>query len=119
MKLVPIVSAHSSFGASSCTAAPRRRSTSASTDTAVRDTLRTTLSTLEDVGRLAVGFRHRTWVSRPAGAASRFVGRHGVGDARARRAGASEYDPAAGPAVDGGDPESAVEPGLEALDVPV
>src|ERR1700733_3129100 len=74
MKLVPIVSAHPAFGASSRTAAPRRRSTRASTDTAVRDTLRTTLSTLEDVGRLAGGVRDRTGVSRPAGAASRLVG---------------------------------------------
>src|SRR5580693_6940106 len=74
MKFVPITSAHSALGASVCTAAPRRRSARASTETAVRDTPRTTASTPPELGRLAVGFRHSTWVSRPAGAASRLVG---------------------------------------------
>ena len=144
MKLVPIASAHSAFGASSCTAAPRRRSTSASTDTAVRDTLRISASTLDgageargrvqaqhvgvaaggrrvEVGRaphaavdvLAAADRHRREQPR-----HRARGLHRVGDARARRAGAPEHDPAAGPAVDGGDPQAAVEAGLEALEVP-
>ena len=42
MKLVPIAAAHSAFGATVCTAAPRRRSASASIDTAERATLRIT-----------------------------------------------------------------------------
>ena len=35
-----------------------------------------TVSRLFELWMLAVGFRHSTWVSRPAGAASRFVGLH-------------------------------------------
>src|ERR1700759_2640532 len=74
MKLVPITVAASALGATRRTSVPRRRSASASTDIAVRATVRMTVSTLLDPTRLAVGLRHRTCVSRPAGAASRLVG---------------------------------------------
>jgi len=76
MKFVPMTSAQSRLGASIWTAAPRRRRTSASTETAVRETPRITVSRLFDPWMLAVGFRHSTCVSRPAGAASRLVGLH-------------------------------------------
>src|ERR1700760_1356836 len=76
MKLEPMAAAHSAFGAIVRTRAPRRRSASASTDTADRATLRMIVSIVWRVARLAVGFRHRTWVSRPAGATSRLVGLH-------------------------------------------
>src|ERR1700761_2503435 len=74
MKLVPITAAASALGATSWTSVPRRRSASASTDMAERATVRPRVRTLLEPTRLAVGLRHRTWVSRPAGAASRFVG---------------------------------------------
>src|SRR6185312_11026049 len=76
MKFEPIAAAHSALGAIVRTRAPRRRRASASTDTAERATLRMTVSMVWRVARLAVGFRQRTWVSRPAGAASRLVGLH-------------------------------------------
>src|SRR6202012_550349 len=74
MKLDPIAAAHSAFGAIVRTLAPRRRSATDSTVTAERATLRITVSIVWRVARLAVGFRQSTWVSRPAGAASRLVG---------------------------------------------
>src|SRR2546423_13918350 len=73
MKFSPMVAADSRFGATVWTAAPRRRRAIASSETAVRATLRITASRLCDPVRLAVGLRHSTWVSRPAGAASRLV----------------------------------------------
>src|SRR5881227_1200453 len=76
MKFVPISAAHSRLGATSWTLAPRRRNTIDSSDTAVRATVRITLSRPSVAGMLAVGFRHNTCVSRPAGAASMFVGLH-------------------------------------------
>src|SRR4051794_7456413 len=74
MKFEPIAAAHSALGATVRTAAPRRRRARLSIDTAERATLRITVSSVWVVDRLAVGFRHSTCVSRPAGAASRFVG---------------------------------------------
>src|SRR5579864_5366242 len=74
MKSEPIAAADSVFGATALTAAPRRRSARLSIETADRETLRITASSGCDGARLAVGFRHRTCVSRPAGAASRLVG---------------------------------------------
>ena len=68
MKFVPISAAHSRLGATSWTLAPRRRNTIDSSDTAVRATVRITLSRPSVAGMLAVGFRHNTCVSRPAGA---------------------------------------------------
>ena len=85
--------------------------------------------------RLAVGFRHRTWVSRPAGAASRLLplqtppstysrpaistGANSHGDAAGggdrlgracpRRARAAEHDALAVPPVDGDDAQASVE----------
>src|SRR5690348_10616192 len=76
MKFVPIADAHSALGATTWTSAPRRRRTIASTDTADRETVRISASALWVPARLAVGLRHSTWVSRPAGAASRLVGLH-------------------------------------------
>src|ERR1700761_6866333 len=74
MKFEPIAAAHSALGATVRTVAPRPLSASASTDAAVRATLRITDSNAWLPPRLAVGFRHNTCVSRPAGAASRLVG---------------------------------------------
>src|ERR1700735_2833799 len=74
MKSVPIAAAHSALGAIVLTAAPRRRRARLSIDTAERETLRITASSALRGAMLAVGFRHSTWVSRPAGAASRLVG---------------------------------------------
>src|ERR1700761_9680614 len=76
MKFEPIAAADSALGAIVRTCAPRRRNASASTDDAVRATLRIIASSAWLPPRLAVGFRHSTWVSRPAGAASRLVGLH-------------------------------------------
>src|ERR1700744_3705925 len=76
MKFEPMAAAHSALGAIVRTWAPRRRRASDSTETAEGATLRMTVSMVWRVARLAVGFRHRTWVSRPAGAASRLVGLH-------------------------------------------
>src|ERR1700761_3440068 len=76
MKFEPMAAAHSALGAIVRTRAPRRRRASDSTEPAERATLRMTVSIVWRVARLAVGFRHRTWVSRPAGAASRLVGLH-------------------------------------------
>jgi len=69
-----MAAADSVFGATVFTAAPRRRRTRLSTETADREMLRITASSGCDGARLAVGFKQRTWVSRPAGAASRLVG---------------------------------------------
>src|SRR3984957_3405797 len=74
MKSGPIAAAHSALGAIVLTAAPRRRRARLSIDTAERETLRITASSALRGAMLAVGFRHSTWVSRPAGAASRLVG---------------------------------------------
>ena len=76
MKLVPIAAAALGVRARRVwTAAPRRRSASASTDTAERgDGADHARARCWVPARLAVGFRHSTWVSRPAGAASRLVG---------------------------------------------
>src|SRR6201995_1452529 len=74
MKFEPIAAAHSALGAIVRTLAPRRRRARDSIETAERATLRITVSMVWRVARLAVGLRHSTWVSRPAGAASRLVG---------------------------------------------
>src|SRR2546423_15692514 len=74
MKFEPIAAAHSALGATVLTAAPRRRRARLSIDTADRATLRMTVNRVCVVVRLAVGFKHNTCVSRPAGAASRLVG---------------------------------------------
>src|ERR1700742_3412952 len=76
MKFEPMAAAHSALGAMVSTRAPRRRRASVSIDTAERATLRMTVSIVWRVARLAVGLRQRTWVPRPAGAASRLVGLH-------------------------------------------
>src|ERR1035441_6019115 len=76
MKLFPIAAAHSTLGATAWTLAPRWRRARASTDTAERATSRITPSSEWVAARLANGLRHRTWVPRPAGAASRLVGLH-------------------------------------------
>src|SRR5436305_3720784 len=74
MKFGPMAAAHSALGATVLTAAPRRRRTRLSTEAAERATLRMTVSSRWVLARLAVGLRHSTCVSRPAGAASRLVG---------------------------------------------
>src|SRR6202000_2400120 len=74
MKFEPIAAAHSALGAIVRTSAPRRRRAGDSIETAGRATLRMRVSIVWRVARLAVGLRHSTCVSRPAGAASRLVG---------------------------------------------
>src|ERR1700758_1017380 len=76
MKFEPIAAAHSALGAIVRTLAPRRRRARDSIETAERATWRMTGIMVWRVARLAVGLRHSTWVSRPAGAAWRLVGLH-------------------------------------------
>src|SRR3954447_5021455 len=77
MRLVPPASAESPSGPITRTRAPRRRSASVSTASPLRTAARTRLNgELSATGTLAATLRHRTSLSRPAGAASRLVSDH-------------------------------------------